>query len=522
MRTRYLACVLLLALVVATVPALAADDAAARLQEAQAQFTAHQFARAEGTAREALATGEARSAILIGAAEVVILCKLSQGDFDGAKQAAQGLQGQIADAAAQGYLNDRIAGILANKAAYETAVADLQQTVASRPKDDVGAGAAYKLGVVNAFWGRMQEAQAAFQRVVDDFRGSDRALAARLALGGLYEQAADNAKAEEEYNTIVSADPSSLYAAQAVQRISVLHWMARDTLGAREEMEAIVQAHPQTEAGTAALYAQADIALAEQKIELARATYEQAAQSKKDTTAAIAAARAAAVQDAPAIQAARDLVNEALALSEADRYDEAMAKYVEAIRIAPSGATPWLEAHEGAAEIATERERYDEAAAHYRAIIDACTGKAPSAFGGTNWSGLARYGLGQTLMTQGKCDLAAKEFERMIADNVDSVWTRGVFLPLADCYTVLGDIDRSIAALNTAISRYPRTPTAAEAQYAIGTLLNVRLRRIEEAKQAYQRVLTDYADVKGCEPWRAFARDRLREVEAPDGDEKPR
>lgn len=522
MRTRCLAyLLLLLVIVVAAVPALAADNAAAKLQEAQALFTARQFARAEATAREALATGETNSAILTGAAEVVILCKLEQGDFAAAQQAAQGLQDQIADTAVQGYLNDRIAAILANKAAYESAVTDLQQTIASHPKDEVGAAAAYRLGVVNAFWGRKQEAEAAFQRVLDDYRGSDRALPARMALGGLYEQAADNAKAEEEYNIIVSTDPNSPYAAQAVQRISVLHWMERDVLGAREEMEAIAQVHPKTEAGTAAIYAQADIALADQRVELARATYEQAAQSK-DTTAAIAAAQAAAVQDAPAIQAAKDLVTEANALTEADRYDEAMAKYVEAIRIAPFGATPWLDAHDGAAKIATERERYDEAAAHYRAIIDACAGKAPIAFGGVGWSGLARYQLGQTLMAQGKSDLAATEFERMIADDADSVWTRSVFVPLADCYTVLGDLDRSIATLNTAIRRYPRTPTAAEAQYAIGTLLDVRLRRTDEAKQAYQRVLTDYADAKGCEQWRAFARDRLSAMQAPGGDEKPK
>ena len=123
--------------------ASAAGDAAGTLQRAQELFAAGQCVQAESTARQALSASDA--AILTGACDVVILCRLSGGDgstalttgFDGAKQAATDLKGQITDESTLAYLDGRIEEIEAKKAAYEQAIADLEAILSAHADDEL-------------------------------------------------------------------------------------------------------------------------------------------------------------------------------------------------------------------------------------------------------------------------------------------------------------------------------------------------------------------------------------------------
>jgi len=338
MRTHHLACFVILLLVVAAAPVLAADGstplttsgAAGTLQRAQELFTAGQYTQAESTAKAAIAA-TTDTAILSGAAEVVILCKLAQGDFDAAKQAAEGLKAQIADSATQSFLADRIADIEAKKAAYDKAIAELEAALKAHSADELGASAAYQIGATKLLWAKRSEALAAFQYVLDEFGYSDRALLARLAMGGIYERTGQYAEAQPLYDRIVQQSPNSSYGAQAVARIKAVRLAQGDLPGAKERMAEIIAAHPNTEASAMAQYCMGEILLAEGKVDEAKAIFAAVAHDQPNTLAG----GAAAIRTVPGLMA------EARALSDDARYEEAIAKYREVLDLAPNTDYAW-------------------------------------------------------------------------------------------------------------------------------------------------------------------------------------
>ena len=311
--------------------AIAADGLAGKLDQAQVLFTARRFSQAE-TAAQQVTPATSDSAILSGAADVIILCKLSQGDFDGAKQAAQQLKTQIATSspgnAALAYLDSRIAEIEAKRAAYEQTIAALEQTAAAHRNDEIGANAAYRIAITKATWGKTQEALEAFQRVVDDFGFSERALPAQLSMGGACEDSGRYDEAEAWYERLVQRSPNTPYAAQAVARIKVVRLAQGDTTGATQDMNEFIAAHPDTQASAMAQYCLGEILLAEGSTDQAKSVFEAVVREHRSTLGG----------EAAITRVVQLWMEEAGSLSWAKRYSQAISKYRQVVELAPDGA----------------------------------------------------------------------------------------------------------------------------------------------------------------------------------------
>jgi len=159
-----------------------------------------------------------------------------------------------------------LASIEAKKASYDKTIAELEAAVKAHPDDEVGAGAAYQIGVAKLFWGKRAEAMAAFQAVVGRFDPTDPALRARLAIGGMREKSGEYREAETLYSEAISRAPDSPYAAGAVGRIKAVRLAQGDAAGAGARMSAIITAHPNTEASAMAEYCQGELLLYQGKL----------------------------------------------------------------------------------------------------------------------------------------------------------------------------------------------------------------------------------------------------------------
>jgi tetratricopeptide (TPR) repeat protein len=206
------------------------------------------------------------------------------------------------------------------------------------------------------------------------------------------------------------------------------------------------------------------------------------------------------------------LIREAQAIR-AEHHDEAMAKLRQAASLAPPGSVTYLLVRESTAITATQQNEYDEAAANYREIIRVAEAASPGAYQGEDWADYGRYGLAETYFSQAKYAAGVKVLEVLMSSERDSPWVRNGAHLCASCYAGTGRIEEGIALLEGTIRRHPHTQSAAAAQIAIGHL-RARQGRPDLALQAYQRVLTDYADVAGCEPVRAEAEFNIKDTMA--------
>jgi TolA-binding protein len=138
-------------------------------------------------------------------------------------------------------------------------------------------------------------------------------------------------------------------------------------------------------------------------------------------------------------------------------------------------------AHQEAALIAQHLGRYEEAIAHFRAIID---GGQPDGFSAAaECRAWALYWLGQMCVTQGDRQQAIGLFERLIGEHADSKPGHYAYLELADACSKIGQYEKGIAALQSAVARYPGTETAGKAQWGIGQLLRAQ-GNLDQAKLA--------------------------------------
>jgi len=304
-----------------------AADPAVTLDRAQQSYTAGEYAEAEKAAQEAIAASD-DPAILCGAADVLILCKLSAGDFEGAARVARDLKSPVADSAVQAHLDKWIADIEANKGSYDKAIAELEAALKAHPDDEAGADAAYQIGSMKSFWGKGAEALSAFQLVIDQFPSSDRALQARLAMGGIHEGSRKYKEAEDLYAQVVSRAPDSACAAQAVARIKALRLAQEDAAGARDRMNELVKAHPDTEASAMAEYCLGELLLYEGKLYEGEGALGVVAREHSDKIAGGMAT----------VQAAAALMSEAYRLTRRWNWKGAIEEYTKVIEIAPKTA----------------------------------------------------------------------------------------------------------------------------------------------------------------------------------------
>jgi tetratricopeptide (TPR) repeat protein len=142
--------------------------------------------------------------------------------------------------------------------------------------------------------------------------------------------------------------------------------------------------------------------------------------------------------------------------------------------------------------------RYDDLFVRYAAFIDAGRDARPTGSEATDYRPLALRGLAEAYMMRGDREQAIARLERVVAEYPGSQEGRGAYSALADCYGSVGRYDKALAALQAAIARYPGTPTAAGAQWGVGQLLREQ-GKLGEAKLAYQRLISDFAAVAGCE-----------------------
>jgi len=458
--------------------ALGADDAAGTLQRAQELFTAGQYTQAESAAKAAI-TATTDTAILSGAAEVVILCKLAQGDFDGAKQAAEGLKGQITDAAAKTYLDAQIADIAAKKAAYDKAIADLEAALKAHPDDELGASAAYKMGATQLFWRKVALAKESFQRVIDGFAFSDRALLARLALGGIHETANQPVLAETLYEQAITRSPNSPYAAQAVARLKGVLLQQRDAEGAANRMMDIFQAYPKTEVAAMAEYCQGEILLFQGRVDEAKAKFDQVAREQHQTIAGGAAS----------IRSAAAAISDARTLSDDGQFEAAIAKLREVLDLVPGSAYAcqahlfmghnylWLRnpvsAEPEYAKVLEEFPKSPEAAEarYYTAYCHTQTNpaKAVEELAAVLKSDpdeprlvRAQVMLAGCYLVQKAYDDALKIVDTVLQDSREAfvAWHDDVEMLRAQIHLMQGNKAQATAELNAIIAKYPDTSSA--------------------------------------------------------------
>jgi tetratricopeptide (TPR) repeat protein len=375
------------------------DDAIAKLETAQHQFTAARYTEAESVAREVIAM-TADAAVLSGAIDVIVLCRLSQGDFDGAKQAAEGLKGGIANPTIQSYLDKWTADVQAKQAAYDQTIASLEATLKAHAGDESGADAAYRIGVTEVFWGRSAQALAAFGRVVNEFSFSNRALPARLAMGDIHERAGRYAEAEALYAEIIHRAANSLCAAQAVARIKAARLAQGDAAGASRRMEEIVRAFPKTESAARAQFCIGEIhamraetieaeaafvsatreygfssVAREAKATLAQMYYPLAAATlgEEDLASALDNWRKAAHVDTDPVRRAETLYRIATVCLQLGRYEEARAAAGEILKEKSPAYAKWHEATREFVATTYYREgQYAEALTRFEALLAGC------------------------------------------------------------------------------------------------------------------------------------------------------
>jgi TolA-binding protein len=378
---------------------LTADEAVAKLGRAQYVFTAGRFAEAESVARDvALATDD--PAALFGAIDVIALCRLSEGDFDGAAAAIEGLKGSLAVPAIQGHLDKWVTDIQAKRTAHDQAISSLEAIVTAHLGDETGADAAYRIGETETFWARYPQALAAFGRVVSEFASSERALLARLAMGDLQERAGRHAEADALYAEVIKRAPNTLCAAQAVARTKAALVARGDADGAIRRMNEIVNAHPKTEAAARAQFCLGEIhavaghtieaeaafvcaareyptspVVREAKDELAQMYYSLVAATpgEQDLTAALESWRKAAHVDPDPSRRAETLYRVAAVCLNLAKYDDARAAAEEILK---DNSPPYAKWHDATRElIATTYYREGkcaEALTRFQALLANC------------------------------------------------------------------------------------------------------------------------------------------------------
>jgi len=378
---------------------LSTDEAFAKLERAQYVFTAGRFAEAESVARDvALAADD--PAALSGAIDVIALCRLSEGDFDGAAAAIEGLKGSLAGPTVQGHLDKWITDIQAKRTAHDQAIASLEAVVTAHPGDETGADAAYRIGQTEVFWARYPQALAAFGRVVNEFGASDRALLARLQMGDLQERAGRHAEAEALYGEIITRAPNTLCAAQAVARMKAALVARGDADGAIRRMNDIVNAHPKTEAAARAQFCIGEIhtvaghmieaeaafvcaarecpsspVIREAKDELARMYYSLVAATpeEEDLSSALESWRKAAHVDPDPVRRCENLYRIAVVCSHLARYDDARAAAGEILKETDPAYAKWHESTRELVAVTYYREgRCAEALARFQALLANC------------------------------------------------------------------------------------------------------------------------------------------------------
>jgi tetratricopeptide (TPR) repeat protein len=378
---------------------LTTDEAAAKLERAQYVFTAGRFAEAESVARDiALAADD--PAALSGAVDVIALCRLSEGDFDGATKALEDLKASIANPTVQAYLDKRAADIQAKRSAHDQAIAALEAIVAAHPGDETGADAAYRIGETETFWARYPQALTAFGRVVSEFSSSNRALLARLAMGDLQERAGRHTEADTLYAEVVKRAPNTLCAAQAVARTKAALVARGDAATAIRRMNEIVNAHPKTEAAARAQFCLGEIhavagetieaeaafvaaarecptslVVREAKDELAQMYYSLVAATpgEQDLTAALESWRKAAHVDPDPVRRVETLYRIAVVCLQLAKYDDARAAAEEILKDNSPPYAKWHDATRALVARTYYREgKYAEALTRFEALLANC------------------------------------------------------------------------------------------------------------------------------------------------------
>ena len=478
--------------------AFAVDGPPGALASARDLLHAGRYADATAAA-EAIVGSTNDSDVLCGAVDVIIACSLAVGDFDGAAQAAQDLKSRTTDPATLTYLDTQIVDIKAKQAAYERTIAELERTLAAHPYDEVGAEVAYKIGAAKLFRGGLQEALTAYERVASDFPSSDWALRSWLDMAAIQQRLAKPIDAEGLYNQVIAAAPQSAHAARAVAGIKDLVLAQGNPDGAKQRMTDIAARNPGTEASAMAEYCQGELLLVAGKLAEGMAALDKVVSDRAGTVAATSAiARIDAV--------GRDQLDKAHGFTGARNFDEAVAAYEDVINLAPrSKWVPEARRHLGA--IAQMQGRCDDAMAQFKAIIDGYDPgvRDPQIADCRAW---ALYLSGQLYVFLGDRPKAIGQFERLISEQPDTKPGHFAYLELADACSKIGEYERGIAALQSAIARYPGTETAGGAQWAIGQLLRGQ-GKDEEAKAAFQLVISQYSGVAGCDVYVKSAQETL-------------
>ena len=378
---------------------LSTDEAFAKLERAQYVFTAGRFAEAESVAREIALAADDPGA-LSGAVDLIALCRLSEGDFDGATKALEDPKASIANPTVQAYLDKRIADTQAKQAAHDQAITSLEAIVTAHPGDETGADAAYRIGETETFWARYPQALAAFGRVVSNYGSSSRALLARLAMGDLQERAGRHAEADALYAEVIERAPNTLCAAQAVARTKAALVARGDTAGAIRRMNEIVNAHPKTEAAARAQFCIGEIhavaghtieaeaafvcaareyptspVVREAKDELAQMYYSLVAATpgEQDLASALESWRKAAHVDPDPVRRAETLYRIAIVCQQLAKYDDARAAADEILK---DSSPPYAKWHEATRELVAnayyQEGKCAEALTRFQALLANC------------------------------------------------------------------------------------------------------------------------------------------------------
>jgi tetratricopeptide (TPR) repeat protein len=175
-------------------------------------------------------------------------------------------------------------------------------------------------------------------------------------------------------------------------------------------------------------------------------------------------------------------------------------------------ASKWCaEGHRGLAVMASEEKRYDDAIAHYQAIIDG--GYRTSPAGGMDWAPYARYYMAECYGRKGDMTRALQELRAVVDSAPDTKEARNA-LHLMGCFLKdAGRCGEARTAFREVISRWPGSPEAALAQLSIGQAYRAEGKQAE-GLEAYQKVLDIYPDKASYKPWREAASEWLARLRA--------
>ncbi len=179
---------------------------------------------------------------------------------------------------------------------------------------------------------------------------------------------------------------------------------------------------------------------------------------------------------------------------------EAAASYLKAVKDYPDAPAPLkADAHLGAADAFYRLGRFEDAVGNYTEVL-ALTEKPDQAEAALLWRAEANYRMGMAEKDAGRdgkrwLDESAADFISYIDKYPDSKNLPSALYGAAFACFDDGDYEKSLAFLGRFVDSFPADRRAEECQYYLGEAL-YRLKRYNEAKQAFGKVLSDYPDGK--------------------------